>query len=421
MSYFKKSDPQIYKLIKAEEKRQKETINLIASENFVSKNVLEALGSIFTNKYAEGYPGARYYGGNEICDKLEKLCQQRALKLFNLSSKNWSVNVQPYSGSPANLAVYHALVPIGGKIMGMSLDMGGHLTHGHKASITGKLWKQIPYSVDKKTELLNYDEILKIAREEKPCLIIAGYSAYSRIIDFKKFRKIADAVGALLMVDMSHFVGLVAGKVYPSPFPYADIVTTTTHKTLRGPRAAIIFSKKSQILNHKFQTNSKSQIQNSKITITEAINKTVFPGIQGGPHMNAIAAIAVSLQEAQKPIFKKYTKQIIKNTKTFANEMKKFGWRIISDGTDTHLFLIDTWQKGVDGKKASEILEKSGIIVNKNVIPYDKRSPSNPSGIRIGTPAITSQGLKEKEIKKIAGKIHSTLTNYIKYAKLNQH
>lgn len=398
----KKSDPQIYKLIKTEEKRQKETISLIASENFVSEAVSEALSSVFTNKYAEGYPNARYYGGNEIVDKLEKLCQQRALKLFirqPANYKNWSVNVQPYSGSPANLAVYHALVPIGGpafaqgyggrgKIMGMSLDMGGHLTHGHKVSVTGKLWQQISYGVDKKTERLNYAEILQIAKKEKPNLIIAGYTAYSRIIDFKKFKEIADAVDAILMVDMSHFAGLVAGDVYPSPFKYADIITTTTHKTLRGPRAALIFSKKE---------------------FSEKINKAVFPGLQGGPHMNAIASIAVALNEADKPAFKKYSEQIIKNAKVFSDEMKKYGWRIISNGTNTHLFLIDTWQKGIGGKEASEILEKAGIIVNKNMIPFDARRPTDPSGIRIGVPAITSMGLKEKDMLKIAQWIYRLL------------
>ena len=379
----KKSDLKIYRLIKAEEKRQKETINLIASENFVSEAVLEALGSVFTNKYAEGYPNARYYGGNKVVDKLEKLCQQRALKLFirqPMDHKNWDVNVQSYSGSPANLAVYLALVPPGEKIMAMSLDMGGHLTHGHKVSATGKLWRQIPYGVNKKTEQLDYSEILQIAKKEKPNLIVVGYTAYPRIIDFKKFREIADAVSAILMVDMSHFAGLIAGGVYPSPFKYADIVTTTTHKTLRGPRAALIFSKKE---------------------FSEKINKAVFPGLQGGPHMNAIAAVAVALNEAGKPAFKKYSKQIIKNAKIFADEMKKQGWRIISNGTDTHLFLIDTWQKNISGKEASEILEKAGIIVNKNMIPYDQRTPSDPSGIRIGAPAITSKGFKEKDMLKI--------------------
>ena len=398
--HLKKSDPQIYKLIKTEEKRQKEKINLIASENVVSKSVLEALGSVFTNKYSEGYPGARYYGGNEFCDRLEDLCQKRALRTYNLKPKIWSVNVQPYSGSPANLAVYLALVPLAGKIMGMQLDMGGHLTHGHKASVTGKLWKQISYGVNPKTEQLDYDEILRIAKKEKPRLIVCGYTAYSRIIDFKKFRKIADSVGAILIVDMSHFAGLVAGDVYPSPFPYADVITTTTHKTLRGPRAALIFSKKE---------------------FSEKINKTVFPGLQGGPHMNAIAAIAVALEEANKPTFKKYAQQVVKNAKTLALELQKFGWRIISGGTDTHLFLMDTISRGIGGKIAETALEKAGIIVNKNTIPFDTRSPADPSGIRIGTPAITSRGFKEKDMIKIAKKINFILTGLTKqkmYAKL---
>lgn len=393
----KHSDPEIYKLIKSEEKRQKETINLIASENFVSESVLEALGSVFTNKYSEGYPDNRYYGGNENVDKLEKLCQKRALKLFKLSSQKWGVNVQPYSGSPANLAIYLALIPLNGKIMGMRLDMGGHLTHGHKASATGKLWKQISYDVSPKTELLDYDEIMRIAKKEKPALIVCGYTAYSRIIDFKKFRKIADAVDAYLMVDMSHFVGLVAGGTYPSPFKYADVVMTTTHKTLRGPRAALIFSKKE---------------------FSEKINKAIFPGLQGGPHMNQIASVAVALAEAVRPEFKKYVRQVVKNAKTLASELQKFGWRIVSGGTDTHLFLIDTWQNGISGKMAEGALEKADIIVNKNTLPFDTRSPADPSGIRIGAPAITSRGFKEKNMIKIAKMINDGLTKQKKHAKL---
>lgn len=394
-SCVKKADKEVYNFIIAEEKRQKETINLIASENFVSDAVLEALGSVFVNKYSEGYPDKRYYGGNSVVDKLEKLCQKRALKLFKLSSQNWSINVQPYSGSPANLAVYFALVPLGAKIMGMRLDMGGHLTHGHIASATGKLWKQISYGVNQKTEILDYDEIMRIAKKEKPALIVAGYTAYSRIIDFKKFREIANAVGAILMVDMSHFAGLVAGGVYPSPFKYADIVTTTTHKTLRGPRSAMIFSKKQ---------------------FSEKINKSIFPGLQGGPHMNQIASVTVALAEAVRPEFKKYAKQVVKNAKTLSEELQKLGWRIVSGGTDTHLFLINTWQKGISGKIASDVLEKAGIIVNKNTIPFDKRNPVDPSGIRIGAAAITTAGIKEKDMKKIADKIHRLLTNSKKRA-----
>jgi len=386
-------DKEIEKLIKAEEKRQKSVINLIASENFVSKDVLEALGSVFTNKYAEGYPGVRYYGGNEIIDKVERLCQERALKLFKLSSKKWAVNVQTLSGSPANLAVYLALVPPGGKIMGMSLDQGGHLTHGHKVSATGKFWTQASYGVDPKTETLNYEEILKIAQKEKPNIIVAGFTAYPRKIEWKKFKEIADKVGAYLLVDMSHLAGLVAGGAYPSPFPYADIVTTTTHKTLRGPRAALIFSKVDER------------------EIPKKIDKAVFPGLQGGPHVNQITSVAVALAEASRPEFKIYTKQVAKNAKTLGEELKKRGWRLVSGGTDSHLLLVDVWQegKGIGGREASERLEKEGIIVNKNTIPFDKRSPIDPSGIRLGTAAETTRGKKEKDMIKIAEKIDKIL------------
>ena len=376
-------DKVLENLIKKEVKRQKETINLIASENFVSKDVLEALGSALTNKYSEGYPKKRYYAGNEIIDQIEILAQERARKVFRLA-QHWHINIQPYSGSPANLAVYVALVPKNKKIMGMSLETGGHLTHGHKVSITGKFWKQITYGVNRKTERLDYNEILKIAKKEKPALIIAGATAYSRKIDFKKFRKIADIVGAYLMVDMSHIAGLVAGGAHPSPFKYADVVTATTHKTLRGPRGAIIFCRKE---------------------LAEKIDRAVFPGLQGGPHNNQIAAIAAALKEAMRPSFKKYAKQVVKNTKILANELKKKGWEIISGGTDTHLFLMDTWSRGISGKEASEKLEKAGIIVNKNTIPFDTRKPYDPSGIRLGTPTVTTLGMKEKDMKKIAEKI----------------
>lgn len=387
-------DVDIKKLIKKETKRQNKVINLIASENYVSKDVLEALGSVFVNKYAEGYSGRRYYGGNGNIDKLEKLCQERALKLFKLGPLDfargkWHVNVQPYSGSPANLAVYAALIPYGEKIMGMNLESGGHLTHGQKVSITGKFWKQIPYGVDKVTEMINYEKLLQIAKKEKPKMIIAGTTAYSRKIDFRKFRKIADAVGAYLMVDMSHIAGLVATGAHSSPFPYADVVTTTTHKTLRGPRGAIIFSKKE---------------------LAEKINKAVFPGLQGGPHMNQVAAIAVALREAMQLGFKKYARQVVKNAKVLSEELKKKGWRIISGGTDTHLFLVDVWQRGIGGKEASEKLEKAGIIVNKNTIPFDTRKPADPSGIRLGTPAVTTMGMKEKDMLKIAEKIDKILS-----------
>lgn len=395
-------DTQIKKLMEAEKKRQKSVVNLIASENIVSKDVLEALGSELTNKYAEGYSGHRYYGGNEVVDKVEDMAIDRALKLFKLKSNDWHVNVQALSGSPANLAVYLALVPQGGKIMGMSLDQGGHLTHGHKVSATGKFWIQVPYGVDKNTEVLNYDSLKEIALREKPAIIVGGYTAYPREIDFKKLREVADACGALLMVDMSHIAGLVAGGAYPSPFLHADIVTTTVHKTLRGPRSAMIFSRNDKKIVNK---NGKEQ------TLGELIDKAVFPGLQGGPHLNQVAAVAVALKEASSPAFKKYAQQIKKNAKVLASELAGKGWRIISGGTDSHLILVDTWMdgKGISGKEASDKLEKEGIIVNKNAIPYDTRPPVDPSGIRLGTAAETTRGKKEKDMKKIAERIDKIL------------
>lgn len=393
-------DIQIKKLVEGEKKRQKKVINLIASENYVSRDVLDALGSELTNKYAEGYPGKRYYGGNEIVDKIEKICIDRALKLFKLNPLEWHANVQPLSGSPANMAVFAALVPQGGKIMGMSLDHGGHLTHGHKVSFTGKFWTQIPYGIDPVTEVLNYDQLLELASKEKPNIIVAGYTAYPRHIDWEKMRNIADVGGSLLMVDMSHTAGLVAGGAYPSPFPYADIVTTTTHKTLRGPRGAMIFVKK------------------DTRELDKKIDRAVFPGMQGGPHINQIAAVAVALKEADTLSFKKYAAQVVKNAHALSDELKSRGWRIISQGTDSHLILVDTWMSnvinekgagGVPGKLASDVLEKNGIIVNKNAIPFDSRTPMDPSGIRLGTAAETTRGRKEKDFKKIADKIDALL------------
>lgn len=389
-------DTQIKKLIEAEKKRQKKAVNLIASENYVSKDVLEALGSELTNKYAEGYSGARYYGGNIIIDKIETVCKERALKLFGLDPEIWHVNVQPLSGSPANLAVYLACVPKDGKIMGMSLDQGGHLTHGHKVSASGKFWNQIAYGVDPATETLNYDQLRELAMNEKPAIVVSGYTSYPRCIDWKKMREVADSAGALMMVDMSHIAGLVAGKAYPSPFEFADIVTTTTHKTLRGPRSALIFSRK------------------DARDLYKKIDKAVFPGLQGGPHMNQIAGVAVALKEDSVPAYKKYANQVVKNAQVLAQELKKRGWRIISDGTDTHLILVDTWNNGnkndsgaggISGKEASDKLEKAGIIVNKNAIPFDKRPPIDPSGIRLGTASETTRGKKEKDMISIAKKI----------------
>jgi glycine hydroxymethyltransferase len=386
-------DKLIEKLIKEEAKRQKSVINLIASENYVSKDVLSALGSELTNKYAEGYPGRRYYGGNKIIDKVENLCIDRALKLFKLDKNHWHANVQALSGSPANFAIYTAFVPKDGKIMGMKLSSGGHLTHGHPASMTGKFWQSVQYEVDSETEMIDYEKLKELAVREKPDLIVCGFTAYPRFVDFKKFREIADACGALLHVDMSHFAGLVAGGVYPSPFNYADVVMTTTHKSLRGPRQAIIFVKKDA---REFD---------------KKIDKAIIPGLFGGPHENNIAGVAVCLKEASTSDFKKYAKQVVKNARTFAQELKNLGWHIISGGTDSHLILVDTWMngKGISGKEASEKLEKAGIICNMNTIPGDTRKPMDPSGIRLGTCAETTRGKKEKDMIKIANKINEVL------------
>lgn len=386
-------DKQIEKLIKTEAKRQKSVINLIASENYVSKDVLKALGSELTNKYAEGYPGKRYYGGNSIIDKVETLCQERALKLFKLKKEDWHVNVQPLSGSPANFALYSALVPIGGKIMGMKLTSGGHLTHGHPLSMTGKLWKSVQFEVDHKTEVIDYKKLKEIAIAEKPNIIVCGFTAYPRFVDFKKFREIADACGAILHADISHFAGLIAGGVYPSPFPYADSVMTTTHKSLRGPRQAILFIKKDER------------------GFDKKLDKMIIPGLFGGPHENNIAGVAVALKEANTPVFKKYAKQVVKNAKILASELRKLGWHIISGGTDSHLILMDTWLngKGIGGKEASQKLEKAGIIVNMNTIPGDERSVVDPSGIRLGTCAETTRGKKEKDFINIARKMDKVL------------
>ena len=381
-------DKEIKKLIEKEVKRQKGVINLIASENYISDDVRTALGSVLTNKYAEGYPNTRYYGGNTIVDEIEELAQERARKLFDLDD-TWSVNVQPYSGSPANLAVYSALVPVHETIMAMQLDMGGHLTHGHSVSMTGKLWNFVHYGVRKDNELIDYDAILKEAKRVKPKLIVAGVTAYSRFINFEAFRNIADEVGALFMVDMSHVAGLVAGGVYPSPFTYrADVVTTTVHKTLRGPRSALIFSKNEH---------------------AKKIDKAVFPGLQGGPHVNQIAATAIALKEANTKSFQKYIEQVVMNTRVLAESLATHGWKIVSGGTDTHLFLMDTMKGGVSGKDASDILEQHNIIVNKNTIPYDTRSPQDPSGIRIGTAAVTTQGMGIDDMKMLGSIIHAVL------------
>ncbi len=411
-------DTQIKKLVEAEKKRQKGVINLIASENYVSKDVLEALGSELTNKYAEGYSEHRYYGGNEVVDKIEDLCKSRALKAFGLSADLWHVNVQPLSGSPANFAVYVGLVPKGEKIMGMNLSDGGHLTHGHKVSVTGKFWEQVPFGVDPITEQIDYEALKKLAQDQKPNIVVSGFTAYPRVIDWKKFREIADAGNSILMTDMSHVAGLIAGKSYPSPFEYADVVTTTVHKTLRGPRSALIFVRKDRYIGEGGRITKKFEDVKKTKDFASLIDKAVFPGLQGGPHLNQIAAVAVALGEAAKPAFKSYAKQVMKNAKVFATELSKRGWRVVSGGTDSHLILLDTWMGGqknsvgggaVTGKSASDALEKAGIIVNKNTIPGEARSAVDPSGIRLGTAAETTRGKKEKDFVRIAEKIDKVL------------
>jgi len=375
-----KKRPKIYKLLKIEEQRQLETINLIPSENYPSKAVLEAMATILASKYSEGYPGKRYYPGNEIYDQIEFLAQKRAREIFR-ASDNYHVNVQPYSGTPANLAIYLAVLNFGDKIMGMSLSHGGHLSHGHKVSFSGRVYKIIQYGVNLKTGKIDYEKVRRLAKRYKPKLIISGATAYPRKINFRKFHQITREVGAISMADISHVAGLIVAGLHPSPFPFTDIVSTTTHKTLRGPRGAVIFCKK------KF---------------AKAVDKAVFPGIQGGPHNNITAAKLVCFEEAKKPAFKKYQKQIIKNAKVLAQELKKYGFNLVSGGTDNHLILVDLRNKNITGKEAEGRLEKAGIIVNRNTVPGDPRKPLDPSGIRLGTPAITTRGMKEKEMKQIA-------------------
>lgn len=384
-----KQDPKIAKLITAEEKYENETIDLIPSENYASPAVREALGSVLNNKYSEGYAHARYYAGQVNIDQIEDIACDRALKIFKLSTKKWHANVQPYSGSPANLAVYSSVLEPDDKILGMKLDQGGHITHGLPISFPGRIFNFVSYGVDKDTEMLDYDEILRIAKKEKPKMIVCGATAYARTIDFKKFSEIAKKVNAYLLADISHIAGLIVGGAHPSPFPYADFVMTTTHKTLRGPRGAIIICK----IEHQ-----------------KAIDRAVFPGLQGGPHENQIAAKAVCFGEALDPEFKTYAQQIIKNAKTLAQELSKLGFRIVSGGTDNHLMLVDLRSIKMTGKDAQLKLEEVGIICNKNTIPFDPEKPFIGSGIRIGTPALTTRGLKEKDIIIVANLINDTLT-----------
>ncbi len=382
------NDKEIFEAIESEKQRQNQGIELIASENFVSESVLEAAGSVMTNKYAEGYPDKRYYGGCKFVDVVEKLAIERAKKLFDVKY----VNVQPHSGSQANMGVYKALLNIGDVILGMKLDHGGHLTHGKNVNFSGKDYKVYSYSVSKENELIDYDEVEKLALEVKPKLIIAGASAYSRFIDFKRFREIADKVGAYLMVDMAHIAGLVATGEHPSPIPFADVVTTTTHKTLRGPRGGVIMTNNEEIF--------------------KKINKSIFPGIQGGPLMHIIAAKAVAFKEALDPSFKDYQHQVRLNAKILAKVLEEGGLRIVSGGTDNHMVLIDVKStKNLTGAQVEKALETAGITVNKNGIPYDTEKPLITSGIRIGSPAVTTRGMKEKEMEIIANFILEVINN----------
>lgn len=377
MDELKRTDPEIYQLIKDEERYEIDSIRLIASENYVSKAVLEATGSILTNKYSEGYAGRRYYEGQRNIDRIETLAVDRAKALFKVEH----ANVQPYSGSPANLAVYFALLKPGDTIMGLSLPHGGHLTHGWPVSITGTFWRSAQYVVDRESQVVDFDAIRAMALKERPKIIVTGGTAYPRLWDFKSFSEIAKEVGALLLADVSHVAGLIVGGMHPDPAPYADVIVTTTHKTLRGPRGAMIMC---------------------RAEFAEAIDKAVFPGLQGGPHNHTTAAIAVALKEASTPDFKLYARKIVSNAKTLAAELLARGFSLVSGGTDNHLLLVDLTNKKVIGKKGAKALEAAGIVCNYNTVPYDPRKPFSPSGLRLGTPAVTSRGMGDGEMRQIA-------------------
>ena len=378
------SDPDIYQAIQNETRRQHEGLELIASENFTSEAVLEAAGSVFTNKYAEGYPGKRYYGGCEYADVVENLAIARAKELFSAEH----VNVQPHSGSQANMAVYLAVLNYGDTVMGFNLSHGGHLTHGHPLNFSGKSYKIVPYGVTKEDEIIDYEEMERLAHENKPKLILCGASAYSRVIDFERISAIAKSVGAMLMADIAHIAGLVATGVHPSPIPHCDFVTTTTHKTLRGPRSGIIMCKEQY---------------------AKDIDRSVFPGVQGGPLVHIMAAKAVAFKEALQPEFKTYQQQVVKNAQALCDGIAEAGFRVVSGGTDNHVFLVDVFSKGVGGKEAEKSLDAAHITVNKNSIPFDTNPPMKPSGIRIGTPAVTTRGMQEAEMKEIAACIVEVL------------
>jgi glycine hydroxymethyltransferase len=385
-------EPEVYDLIQGELKRQEVGLELIPSENYASPAVREAMGSILTNKYSEGYPGKRYYGGQEWVDKIENLAKARALALFGVTPGDYHVNVQPYSGSPANIAVYVALAEFGDTLMGMDLTQGGHLTHGHKVNFSGKAYKFSPYGVEKQTHRIDYEAVRSIARQVKPRIIVSGATAYPRTIDFQKFQDIAGEVGAIHMADISHIAGLIAAGAHPSPFPFTDVVTTTTHKTLRGPRGAMIFCKPEY---------------------AEKIDRAVFPGLQGGPHEHAIAAKAVAFQEALQPEFKDYGFQVVKNAQALGVALSGKGYALITGGTDNHLLLVDVTKRGVSGKQAQMMLDEVGITVNKNTIPFETRTPFDPSGIRLGTPAITTRGMKEPAMKIVGEAIDRVLSSLV--------
>lgn len=386
MNWLKETDPEIYRLIEEEKRRQSLCIRLIPSENYASAAVLGATGSILTNKYSEGYPGKRYYEGQSYIDQVENLARERAKALFRADH----ANVQPYSGSPANMAVYYALLEPGDKIMGMSLPHGGHLTHGWKVSFSGRFYQSVQYTVNPETHLINYDQVRELARKERPRLIFSGATAYPREFDFRVFAEIAEEVGAYFVADIAHIAGLVVAGVHQSPLPYAHVVTTTTHKTLRGPRGGMILCKQEY---------------------AKAIDSAVFPALQGGPHNHTTAAIAVALKEAGTSQFKEYGKQIVKNAKVLAEELLGYDFRLISGGTDNHLILIDMTAKGRTGKETARTLDRAGIVCNYNTIPFDPRKPFDPSGIRLGTPAVSSRGMKENEMKHIAAWLHEVVEN----------
>jgi len=400
LNELEKSDHLIAEAVKKELKRQRESVELIASENFVSIPVLEAMGTWLTNKYSEGYPHKRYYGGNKFIDMSEDLAIERAKLLFDAEH----ANVQPHAGSQANMEVYFALLNLKDKILGMGLSHGGHLTHGSPVNFSGKFYNFVSYGISRETERIDMDDVRKIALKEKPKMILAGYSAYPRNLDFKEFREIADEVGAYLMADVAHFAGIIAARKHMMPFPYCDVVTTTTHKTLRGPRGAIILSMNEDRLKQKYHPDSKKNL-------AKMIDSAVFPGMQGGPLDHMIAAKAVAFGEALKPEFKDYIEKVLKNAKALANGLMDNGFKLISNGTDNHLMLIDLTNKNVTGKQAETALDEAGITCNKNMVPFDTRSPFDPSGIRIGTPAITTRGFKEDDMKIIADSMNKIIEN----------